>query len=89
MAGIGEVCSHIAAVPRLSKTFLVRHCHAIGYPSFRTVEFLTVSKIDFRTPHQKRKLSLVDNADASSVMPAPKVRHVLKPTEAQLSDYYL
>ena len=97
MAGIGEVCSHIAAVlflveantrakQNLSCTSLP--CNWLP-PSFRTVEFLPVSKIDFRTAQLKRKLALDDNPHSSTVMPSCKVQHVLKPTEAQLSDYYL
>ena len=61
MAGIGEVCSHTTAVlflleantqakQNLSRTLLP--CSWLP-PSFCTVEFLPVSKIDFRTPQQK------------------------------------
>ena len=97
MAGIGEVCSHTAAALFLleanTQTKQNLSCTSLPCswlsPSFRTVEFLPVSKIDFRTPQQERKLALDDNPHSSTMMPGGKVRHVLKPTESQLSDYYL
>ncbi len=90
MAGIGEVCSNTAAVSFLVEantqakqnlSYTSLPCNWLP-PSFCTVEFLPVSKIDFRTPQQKQKVALDDNPHSS-------VRHVLKPTEAQISDYYL
>ena len=98
MAGIGEVCSHTAAVLFLleANTQAKQNLSCTSVPcswlppSFRTVEFLPVSKIDFRTPQLKRKL-LLDNPHSSPMTSATagKARRVLKPTEAQLNDYYL
>ena len=81
MAGIGGVCSHTAAVLFLleANTQAKQNlsCTSIPCswlpPSLCTVEFLPVSKIDFRTPQQKQKLALDENPHSSMMMPAGKV----------------
>ena len=92
MAGCGEACSHVAAVlfaaeantivkQQLSCTSLP--CSWLP-PAFRTVPFLPLAEIDFRTPKQKRK-SFLDSEGA----PAPKKTvSVPKPTEAKLQEHY-
>ena len=95
MAGIGEVCSHIAGVlfadeantqvkQQQSCTSLL--CAWLP-PSFRSVEHLPVSDVYFRTPKQKRKSSQAFGSDTTS---APKKSLIVqKPTEAESTDYYL
>ena len=95
MAGIGEVCSHIAGVLFAAEANTqVKQQHSCTSlpcawlpPSFRSVEYLPVSDIDFRTSKQKRKSSQAFGSDTTS---APKKSLIVqKPTEAELTDYYL
>ena len=64
MAGLGETCSHIAAVlftaegntrvkSQFSSTSLP--CSWL-LPSFRSIEYTPISEIDFSTPKHKQKL---------------------------------
>jgi len=63
MAGIGEACSHIVAVLFAAETNTQmkqqQSCTLLPCtwlpPSFRSVEYLPVSDINFRTPKQKKK----------------------------------
>ena len=95
MAGIGEACSHIAAVlfaaEANTQVKQQQSCTSLPCawlpPSFRSVEYLSVSDIDFRTPKQKRKSS---QAFGSSTTPVPKKSLIMqKPTESELTEYYL
>ena len=95
MAGIGEACSHIAAVLFAveANTQVKQQQSCTSFPcawlppSFRTVEYMPVSDIDFRTPKHKRKKS---QAFGSNATPAPKTNLVVqKPTDPELTEYYL
>ena len=95
IAGIGEVCSHIAGVLFASEANTQvkqqQSCTSLPCawlpPSFRSVEYLPVFDIDFRTPKQKRKSSQAFGSDTTS---APKKSLIVqKPNEAELTDYYL
>ena len=95
MAGIGEACSHIASVlfAAEANTQVKQQQSCISIPcawlppSFKCVEYLSVSDIDFRTPKQKRKSS---QAFGSNTTPAPKKSLMIqKPTESELTEYYL
>ena len=95
MAGIGEACSHIAAVlfaaEANTQVKQQQSCTSLPCawlpPSFRSVEYLSVSDIDFRTPKQKRKSS---QAFGSNTTPVPKKSLIIqKPTESELTEYYL
>ena len=95
MAGIGEACSHIAAVlfaaEANTQVKQQQSCTSLPCawlpPSFRTIEYMPVSDIDFRTPKQKRKNS---QAFGSNATPAPKRNLVVqKPTDSELTEYYL
>lgn len=95
MAGIGEACSHIASVlfaaEANTQVKQQQSCTSLPCawlpPSFRSVKYLPVSDIDFRTPKQKRKRSQVSGSYTTSV--PKKSLIVQKPTEAELTDYYL
>lgn len=94
MAGAGEACSHIAAVlfvaeantqVKQQQSCTTLPCSWLP-PSFRTVDYLPVSEIDFRTPKQKRRLGL---PSASSSAPATKKVHVVSdPTELELNVHF-
>jgi len=94
MAGTGEVCSHIAAIlfaaDANTQVKQQQSCTSLPCswlpPSFRTVEYLPVSEIDFTTPKQKRKIGL---PSAPSSAPATKkVCAVSTPTELELNDHF-
>ena len=63
MAGVGEACSHVAALLFVleGNTLLKQQFSYTSLPcswlpaSFRSVPFAEMSKIDFTTPSQKRK----------------------------------
>ena len=95
MVGIGEACSHIAAVlfAAEANTQVKQQQSCTSFPcawlppSFRSVEYLSVSDIDYRTPKQKRKSS---QAFGSNTTPVPKKSLIMqKPTESELTEYYL
>ena len=90
MAGIGEACSHITAVLFAAEANTLmkqqQSCTSLPCawlpPSFRSVEYLPVSDIDFITPKQKRKSS---QAFGSNTTPALKKSLVVqKPTDSIL-----
>ena len=66
MAGIGEACTHIAALlfaaeanTQVKSQFSCTSLPCSGLPpSFRKVPYAEISQIDFTTPMQKCKLSL-------------------------------
>ena len=66
MAGVGEVCSHVAAVlfAAESNTLIKRQFSATSLPcswlpaKFKFVSFSKVADIDFKTLNQKRKVAL-------------------------------
>ena len=65
MAGLGEVCSHVAAVlfTAEANTQVKNHTSSTSLPcawllpSFQTVPFVEVADMDFTTPQCKRKAS--------------------------------
>ena len=101
MAGIGEACSHIAALlftaeantqvkSQFSCTSLP--CSWLP-PSFRKVPYSEISQIDFTTPKHKRKLSLdIPPASQESIdkyVPRKKVFVVPEPTDEDKRKFYL
>jgi len=66
MAGVREVCSHVAAVLFAAEgnTLIKRQFSATSLPyswlpaNFKFVSFSMVADIDFKTPTQKRKMAL-------------------------------
>ena len=102
MAGLGEACSHIAALlfavetnTQLKNQF---PCTSLPCswlpPSFRSVPFAEIAHIDFSTPAQKRKQLLInDEADTSTSSDEPpptkkKVFVVSKPSEEEKEAFY-
>lgn len=93
MAGLGEACSHVAAVlfaaeansitkRQFSSTSLP--CSWLP-PTFQSVEFAEVHNIDFTTPKHKRKLSVQPCDDTSK----KRKIEILQPTEDNINSYYL
>ena len=93
MAGLGEACSHVAAVlfadeanaitkRQFSSTSLP--CSWLP-PTFRSVTFAEIHKIDFTTPQQKRKSSGHMCDDKSKKCKA----EIPPPTEDDIKSYYL
>ena len=91
MAGCGEACSHIAAILFAAEAnTLVKQqfsCTSLPCtwlpPAFRTVPFLPLAEIDFRTPRQKRKSFL----ESAALAPKKSVT-IQKPTQAMLEEHY-
>ena len=92
MAGLGEACSHIAAVLFAAQintetkhqfTSTSLPCSWLP-PSFRTVKFDEISSINFVTPHQKRKL-----CEQSGGTSKKHRAEVPEPTEEDISNHYL
>jgi len=92
MAGLGEACSHAAAVlfaaeanaltkSQFSSTSLP--CSWLP-PTFRSVKISEINAIDFATPQHKRKLSSSDKSASKS----KKKYTILPPTEEQLKRHY-
>ena len=95
MAGLGEACSHIAALlftiegntqtkKRLTCTSLP--CSWLP-PSFRAVPFAKLADIDFSTPLQKRKKLTSLNKGESSRSSQP-TKQVQEPTEEEVQEFY-
>ena len=101
MAGIGEACTHIAAIPftadgntQIKSQFSCTSLPCSWLPSsFQKVLYAEISQIDFTTPRKKRKFSLdILSASEESVdkhAPMKKVYNVLKPTEEDKSEFFL
>jgi len=83
MAGCGEACSHIA--PKANTLVKQQHSSTWLPLSFRSVEFLSLAEIDFRTPGQKRKNYLEPLAPT---LAPKKSLSIPKPIEAMLSEHY-
>lgn len=74
MAGLGEACSHVAAVLFAAEAnsimkwqFTLTSLQCSWLPStFRSVKFAEIKAIDFSTPQHKRKLSASDESDDRS-----------------------
>ena len=91
MAGLGEACSHVAAVQfaaeansitkrQFSSTSLP--CSWLP-PTFRTVKFAEIRSIDFSTPKHRRKLSASDSDQGKKVK-----LDIPPPTEDELKEHY-
>ena len=95
MAGIGEACSHIAALLFAAEANTqLKSQHASTSlpcswlpPSFRSVPFAEVSSIDFSTPSQKQKLSLESASSGEQSQPIKKIFTVTKPTEGDVNAF--
>lgn len=94
MAGIGEACSHIAALlfsaeantqakQQFSSTSLP--CSWIP-PSYRSVDFSEISRIDFTTPKQKRQQS--EQTSVDDHIPRKKILTVSKPSSDDIKTFY-
>ena len=91
MGGLGEVCSHVAAVlfaaeanslTKLQFSSTSLPCSWLP-PTFRSVNFSEINGIDFSTPQHKRKLSTI-----GEFAPKSKKYTILPPTEEQLKNHY-
>ena len=89
MAGVGEVCSHVAAVLFAAEgnTLIKRQFSVTSLPcswlpaKFKFVSFSKVADIDFITPNQKRKVAL----RTSEPEPKRKAFTFAPPTDTDLS----
>ena len=90
MAGIGEACTHIAAL--LFTTEANTQIKLLP-SSFQKVPYAEISQIDFTTPRHKRKFSLdIPPASEESIdkyVPKRKGYNVSKPTEEDKSEFFL
>ena len=89
MAGLGEVCSHVAAVlfaaeanslTKLQFSSTSLPCSWLP-PTFRSVNFSEINGIDFSTPQHKRKLSTIGES-----APKSKKYTILPPTEETIEE---
>ena len=93
MAGLGEVCSHVAAVLFAAyENTKVKEQHSSTSlpcswlpPSFRSVDYAPICNIDFTTPKQKRKLSVDGDEESVSSKPSYKVS---KLTDEDIDAHY-
>lgn len=93
MAGLGEACTHVAAVlfaaeansiTKWQFTSTSLPCSWLP-PTFRSVKFAEIKNIDFLTPQHKRKLSTSESDDKCK----KKKFEILPPTEEQLQNHYI
>ena len=92
MAGLGEACSHVAAVLFAAEAnsvtklqFSSTSLPCSWLPStFQSVKFSEINGIDFSTPQLKRKLLITGESGPKSM----KKYAVLPPTEKQLRNHY-
>ena len=101
MAGIGEACTHIAALPftaeantQIKSQFSCTSLPCSWLPSsFQKIPYAEISQIDFTTPRKKQKFSLdIPPASEESVdkhAPKKKVYNVPKPTEEDKREFFL
>jgi len=94
MAGVGEVCSHVAAVLFAAEgnTLIKRQFSATSLPcswlpaNFKFVSFSTVADVDFKTPTQKRKMILRN--EAFTCEPKRKSFTVVPTADDDLTELY-
>lgn len=102
MAGLGETCSHVAALlftaeansqfkQQTSSTSVP--CTWLP-PSFQRVPYVEVSEIDFKTPVMKRKLAAqqrisgLDDDDDATTSAKRELQSIEKPSENQITNFY-
>ena len=99
MAGVGEAYSHVAALLFVleGNTLLKQQFSCISLPcswlpaSLRSVPFAKMSKIDFTTPSQKRKITQMNESSSSDKCteePKKKKSAVSIPTDDELQTFY-
>lgn len=97
MAGLGEACSHMAAVlftfeanTQTKKTFSTTSLPCSWLPpSFRSVPFARLAEINFSTPLQKRRqIVSPDNSNGSSSRQRPEQTSTPAPTEEEVQGLY-
>ena len=97
MAGLGEACSHVAAVlfAAQTNTLTKRQFSSTSLPcswlppSFRSVKFDEISNIDFTTPQSKRKSSDNDSSGEQNKTNKKPRLEIPKPTEEDLGNHHL
>jgi len=97
MAGLGEACSHVAAVLFAAHTNTLTKCQFSSTslpcswlpPTFRSVKFDEICNIDFTTPQHKRKSSDNDGSSKQSVASKKPRLEIPKPTEEDLRNHHL
>jgi len=99
MAGLGEACSHIAALlfvleantkMRKNTSCTSQLCSWLP-PSMQKVEYAPVSSMNFSTPSKKRKImhdSINDGSTAAEPATSSSISKVPKPTKDELDDRY-
>ena len=94
MAGLGEACSHIAAIlftldanvqARKSLSCTSMPCSWLP-PSFRSVPFAPISDIDFSDPEKRMKASC-STPSSGSTSTATSLRK-LTPTKNEIDDFF-
>ena len=89
MAGLGEACSHIAALLFAAEMVKNISCTSLpcGWlpPSLQDVTYSHISEIDFSAPKTKRK-RLVNNTSSSVSHPLAKL--VSSPSDSELAELY-
>ena len=97
MAGLGEACSHVAAVLFAAKTnTLTKRQFSLTSlpcswlpPTFRSVKFDEICNIDFETPQVKRKSSSNDHSGKQSSSAKKSRLEIPKPTVGDLRNHHL
>ena len=95
MAGVGEVCSHVAAVLFAAEgnTLIKRQFSATSLPcswlpaNFKFVSFSKVADIDFKTPSQKRKIAVRN--ESSTCESKRKSFTTVPPADCDLTELHL
>ena len=97
MAGIGEACSHAAALlfAAEANTQIIKSTACTSgpcswsVPSCKKVEYAPISDIDFKTPRKKRRMlessANVDFSGSSTAVPPSSVK---SPTDEELGAFY-
>ena len=93
MAGVGEACSHIAALlfTAETNTRMMKNTSCTSLPCSWLapsckIEYALISKIDFTTPQKKRKLTESSSTSSDHAFPAT-TNIVEEPTEAELEGF--
>ena len=97
MAGLGEACSHVAAVlfTAEANTQTKRQFSSTSLPcswlptSFQFVNFSKVAEIDFKTPSMKRKLKVQADTDEGPSEQKKPYTQIPKPTGSELNQFYV
>ena len=99
MAGLGEVCSHVAAVLFLmeANTKINANTSCTSFPCYwlppamQSVPYVPIVEIDFTTPAKKRQtmLSVTPDRHEESVHKMPGDLKEIVPSENELSELYV